>query len=323
MASPFPKTIYYCNLIILFFCFLNTNFAFSQVYSSNPEIHNFDPNTFVSVNEIFNEFKGLQKFDNGQDAQGEEFSNYLKLTRHMFGYTLIAKNLDNTRQIPAEKKSALDLSIDLLNLDAQFKQRLQNEVFVEIDGHRLWIPIQNNLYEIWEKNVANNDSVLIYTRIIGGYNTDPENSWLLVMTAFHESLQAVLWNEGIESLNAGNDIIGEKYLKKLIELFPEDAEAHASLAYYYTEKGLNQSGSKKKESFAKADSLFHKAEQINPKYGFQYFQQAILKFHQQRYVKSWDLIEKAKENGHTNIEKEFLEQLNSKMPFKEYKQLNQ
>ncbi|WP_020404574.1 tetratricopeptide repeat protein [Gracilimonas tropica] len=297
--------------------------ALAQAYSSDPVIHNFNANTFVTIDEIFNEFKGLQKFEGKGENNKDEFANHLKLTRHIFGYALIAKNLDSLRQIPTEKKEAFDLSIDLLNLDAKFKEIVTNEVYLEVDGHQLWIPIQDKLFSIWRDNVAGQDSVLIYTRIIGGYNTDPANSWFLIMTGFHEELQTVLWNEGIEKFNAGLDKIGERYLSKLIDLYPNDAEAKASLAYHYTEKGFSNTGDQRQHYFNKANTLFLDAERLAPDYGFQYFQQAILRYHQNRFVDSWNLIEKARENGHTDIEEKFLNQLNSKLSFEEYQKIDQ
>ena len=314
LQKSFKTIIFYP--VIIFVLFSPTTYA--QVYSSDPEIHNFNPNTFVTIDEIFNEFNELQKFEGDGEGNEDEFSNYLKLTRHIFGYTLIAKNLDSLRQIPAKKKEAFDLSIDLLNLDAQFKEIVINEVYLEIDGNQLWIPIQDNLFSIWRDNVANQDSVLIYTRIIGGYNADPANSWFLIMTGFHEELNTILWNEGIEKFNSGLNRIGERYLSKLVDLYPDDAEAKASLAYHYTEEGVSYAGDKREELFSKANTLFASAESLAPDYGFQYFQQAILRYHQNKFIDSWQLIEKAKENGHTNIEEKFLNQLSSKMSFEEY-----
>lgn len=311
------------NIKYFFFALListlfTSNSALSQVYSSNPVIHNFDDNTFVTIDEIFKEFEGLQDFSKEYQSNGEEYQDYIKLTRHNFGYTLIAKYLNQSRKIPHDKKRVLDFGIDALNIDSSFKQILQNEVFVEIDGQKIWIPIQNELYEIWKTNVAASDSVLIYTRIIGGYQAEPENRWLLMIFRFHESLQTVLWNEGIQNLNRGNDEVGERYLTKLIALYPNDAEAIASLAYYYTEKGVALEGSEQQIYFLKADSLFQDAEKISPNYAFQYFQRAILKFHQARYQDSWRLIEKAKKHGLTNIEDKFMKQLSSAMTFDEY-----
>jgi tetratricopeptide (TPR) repeat protein len=315
--------IYNFILTLFLFSLFTPCIANSQVYSSDPVVHNFDANTFVSINEIFEEFKALQDFTEEKQNNGEEYIDLINLTRHTFGYTLIAKNLDHYRRISKEKKHVIDFGIDALSLDTRFKKVLQNEVFLEIDNHKVWVPIQNDLYEVWQNKVIENDSVLIYTRIFGAYKAAPENRWLMVMTGFHESLQTVLWNEGIKNLNTGNVLIGERYLTKLIELYPNDAEAKASLAYHFTEKGTSSTGNEKQKYFNKADSLFQIAENISPDYGFQYFQQAILKYHQERYIDSWSLIEKARENGHTEIEEKFLNQLGAKMTFEKYlQQLN-
>lgn len=277
--------------------------------SQNNLIHNTDKNTLVNFSEAL-EF--LQDF--GETKPGGKFYN---ITLKNYGYLLIVKSLGECRDISVERKEILDYYFKTIGTYDQAKNLFNDEVLVKTDAGNYWFPIQDGLLGYWLEELKNGDLTLIYIRFYGSTSGASEDKLVFTINGFNSGYYDGLWEEALNNFNNGNDTIGLRCVKKLISLNPNDGRNYAMLGFHYTligEQDSNDQG-----AFVQADSLFSIAEKLTPEYSYQYFQRAILKFDMHDYIQSWMYIEKARSMNEKGIEQYFIDDLELKLPYEEFK----
>lgn len=277
--------------------------------------HNKDENTYAHMSEILNEFQALGRI-------GIEYNNsgQCNITYDNYGYLLLAEYLGEMRTIGEEKKQNLVKAFKAIGFGKEASGMYNQEVYVQTDTGRFWIPIQNQLLNVWTQEVKANDSVLIYVRIQAAYDADSENKWLLVINSFNPTISDGLWREAMSHLQKKNYPIVQRCTQELVRINPDDCRGHALLAYCYANMGNDVSKKKLKELyFHQSDSLFMVSEQLDPGYCHQYFYRAIMHFYRSDYVNSWKMIEKARELKDNEIDEAFVDFLESKLSYADYK----
>jgi tetratricopeptide (TPR) repeat protein len=292
------------KLIILFLSFFS---ILCQAFGQNNPIHNTDKNNLVEFSEVL---EYITSFTNHPLPQGKVFT----IPSRNNGYLLLVKSLEECHEISSEKKEFLDYAFKTFGVYEKAKDLFNYEVLVETDAGKFWFPIQNELLKFWTKELKSGDLALIYTRFYGSISNS-EDSWILTINSFNAGYYDGLWEEALNCFNNGKDTIGLRCVKKLMSLDPKDGRNYAMTAMYYAEKGRQLDNS---SYLTKADSLFSTAEILTPKYSYQYFQRAILKFYMGDYYKSWNYIEKARSLNDEHIESWFLDDLEAKYPHKEF-----
>lgn len=278
-------------------------------YAQKEIIHNIDNNTFVNFSEI------IENLWSNEDNTPRQ--NTLNFTLKNYGYLLLVKYLGENRKVSNEKKEFLDYFFKTIGIYEKAKDLYTHEVLVETDAGKSWLPIQNELFDYWIKELKNGDLALIYIRAYGSLGNDPENKWIFPINSFNSGYYDGLWEEALYNFDNDKDTIGLRCLFKLISLDPNDGRNYAMLGHYYTMTGKRNSYNN--ILFIKADSLFLKAEKLTPAYSYQYFQRAILKYYMKDYKQSWFYIEKARDLKETDIEQSFLDDLESQLSYKKYR----
>lgn len=273
-------------------------------------IHNTDKSTLVNFSEAL---EYLHEFGETR-PEGKVYN----ITLNNFGYLLIVKSLGEYRYISVEKKEFLDYVFKTIGVYDKAKDLFNNEVLVETDAGNYWFPIQDELLGYWHDELKEGDLTLIYIRFYGSMSENSDDKWIFTINGFNSSYYDGLWEEALNNFNNKKDTIGLRCVKKLISLDPDDGRNYAMLGFYYTLTG--EQNSNDQSVFTKADSLFSIAEKLTPGYSYQYFQRAILKFYMNDYIQSWSYIEKARSMNEVGIEQFFIDDLESKFPYKDFLQ---
>lgn len=279
-----------------------------QGFAQSSLIHNMDNNTLVNFSEIVENLHEIDKTEPGKNVYNITLKNY--------GYLLVVKYLGEYRDILIEKKEFLNYIFKTIGVYDKTKDLFSKEVLVETDIGKSWFSIQNELFGYWVEELKERDSALIYIRVYGSMGDIPENKWIFTINAFNSEYYNGLWEEALKNFNDGKDTIGLRCLNKMISIEPNDGRNYAMLGYYYTILGKRNSYDS--NIFIKADSLFSIAEKMTPDYSYQYFQRAILKFYMKEYLPSWSYTEKARSFKEKNIEQSFVDDLESKLSYKEF-----
>jgi len=286
-------------------------FIFIAIFRGNSQnglIHNTDKNTLVNFSEALNYLQNIVD----SKLKGKVYT----VTGVNYGYLLIVKSMDECRDISAEKKEFLDYAFKTIGAYGKAKNLFNKEVFVETDTGNYWFPIQDGLLSYWQEELKKNDLALIYIRFYGSMSNTQKDKLIFTINGFNSNYYDGLWEEALNNFNDGKDTIGLRCVNKLMAFDPKDGRNYALKGFYYTslgKKNLNDLS-----AFTKADSLFSIAEELTPNYSYQYFQRAILKFYLHDYPLSWKYIEKAKSMNEDKIEQNFVDDLESKLPYEEY-----
>ncbi len=268
------------SLIISFAVIL----SFCQVNAQTSVIHNTDKNNLVNFSEALNYLKGF----NANSLPGKVYTLGMK----NYGYLLLVRSLEESREIQGEKKEFLRYAFISMGFQSKAIDIFNKEVLVETDAGKFWFPIQDELFSYWIKELKKGDLVLVYIRFYGTIKNKLDNDWIFTINGFNSNYYDGLWEEALNNFNNGKDTLGVRCVKKLISLNPSDGRNYAMLGYYYTRTGEKNINDHK--SYIEADSLFSISEKLTPEYSYQYFQRAILKFYLGDYFHSWTYIEKAK-----------------------------
>jgi hypothetical protein len=262
----------------------------------------------VNFSEIVENLHEIEMTEPGKKVYNITLKNY--------GYLLVVNSLGEYRDISIEKKEFLNYVFKTIGVYEKAKDLFNKEVLVKTDIGKSWFPIQNELFGYWVKELKERDTALIYIRVYGSMGEIPEDKWIFAINAFNSNYYDGLWEEAMKNFNDGKDTIGLRCLYKMISINPNDGRNYAMLGYHYTILAKNNSYDSK--ILIKADSLFSIAEKMTPDYSYQYFQRAILKFYMKEYLLSWTYIEKARLFKEKNIEQNFVDDLESKLSYKEF-----
>jgi tetratricopeptide (TPR) repeat protein len=297
---------YFFSIIVYFIFFINAHRIFSQDLNN---LHNKKANTLVQFSEIERFYELLN-----QSKSSTKNNNVIHTYSITYGYMVLVESLGQTRKISDGKLEILDLIFKSFELSENIKDVFEYEVLVKTDTNLFWIPIQNTLYSFWLDEMTLRAKGLIYIRAFGSTRDSPENKWLFTINSFNSNFYDGLWEEALKSFKQKDESNGLRCVKKLIELEPKDGRNYYMYGFYFYKKGYP----KKLELLKKSDSLYKIAEELSPSYGYGHYQKALTKIQLGQYIKAWDAIEKAKSLGETRIESFFIDELESKLSYKDY-----
>jgi len=280
--------------------------------------HNFERNTFSSMTEITKEFAGVGQVGRFPSSNGGYVHVAMNLTKDNYGYMIIVKYLGGIRPIPPAKRNVLNRAFKEAGVYSGLRGLYKDEIYLEADSKKYWIPIQESLVGFWEEEVARNDSAAVFLRIYGAMEADEENKWIFAINGFYADEETCLWNEAIKYFEAGYDTIGIMTVKKLMEIAPDDGRNYAMLGFHYSRVAKDYEDPKKERLFQRADSMFATGIQLTPGYGYQYFQSALLYYYWGKYPLAWKMIDIARESGVEGIEQRFLTDLEESYPYEKY-----
>jgi len=286
--------------------FLILNVFYSSILLSQNSIHNKSSNTLIEFSEIINHYNKV----NNQTKEDIDVNTYSST----FGYLSLVTGSENTRKISQKKINWLDLIFKSIKIKYKASELFKNEVLIKTKGKKYWLPIQNELFDYWKKEIKKDTKTLIRIRSFGSLKADDENKWLFTINSFNTNYYDGLWEEALESFNNNDKENGLRCAKKLIEIDSNDGRNYSMLGYYYYDKGYPNN----EILLRKADSLYSLSEKLSPKYSYGYYQKALVKFQLCEYIEAWEAIDKARSLGEKRIEDFILDRFEEKFPYSKY-----
>ncbi|WP_375560089.1 tetratricopeptide repeat protein [Bernardetia sp. OM2101] len=290
------------KIILLFILSL----VFNQLLAQEGNIHNRASNTLVEFNEIIDFYNNENK-KGGQDSDVNTYAS-------TFGYLSLIEGNGEIRQISDTKLNWLNSIFKSLSIPQKASDLFQEEVLIESNNKKYWLPLQKGLVGYWREEVKPNTKILIYLRTFGSIKDLDENKWLFTINSFTTNYYDVLWEEVLNSFDTNDSTNALNCIDKLIELNPKDGRNFSMLGFYYYDKAYPSNT----ELLKKADLCYSKAIELTPNDSYVYYQRALVKMQLSEYFKAWDNIEIARKLGEENIEENKLAELENKLAYTEY-----
>jgi hypothetical protein len=95
-------------------------------------------------------------------------------------FTTTVTYLGEIRKIIPERSNYIEMWVKTYNMDPGSAKLFDQEILIEEDGKKYWLPIQYVLIPYLKKEVNVNENVILYIRLVGAINND----WVFFVNEF-------------------------------------------------------------------------------------------------------------------------------------------
>jgi hypothetical protein len=87
-------------------------------------------------------------------------------------FTTTVTYLGNTRKILPERSTFIEMWLKTYSMNPDLAKTFNQEILIDEDGNKYWLPIQHVLIPYLNKEVMASDKVILYVRFAGAINND-------------------------------------------------------------------------------------------------------------------------------------------------------